>query len=112
MNNLLTVLLLTPPQDGQQGQGGSSMLIMMVLIFVVFYFFMIRPQVKKQKELKNFRASLKKGDKIVTTGGIYGKISEINDNSNVITIEIEDKVKMKVDKNAVLKDPSELAQQR
>lgn len=109
MNNLLNVLLMMPPKEGQEG-GNSNFLIMMVLIFVVFYFFMIRPQVKKQKEMKQFRDSLKKGDKIVTTGGIYGKIAEIKD--NVITIEIEDKVKMKVDKSAIIRDPSELQSQK
>ena len=51
----------------------------LILIIVVFWFFMIRPQMKRQKELKNFRDSLKKGDKIVTTGGIYGKVLEIGD---------------------------------
>ncbi|NJM15299.1 MAG: preprotein translocase subunit YajC [Bacteroidales bacterium] len=82
---------------------------MMGLIIVVFYFFMIRPQMKRQKDMKNFRESLKKGDKIITTGGIYGKITEIA--GNVITIEVEDKLHLKVDKNAVLKDSTELPQQ-
>ena len=108
MNNLLLVFLMSQPKEGQQSP--NQMLIFMLLIFVVFYFFMIRPQVKKQKELKNFRESLKKGDKIVTTGGIYGKIAEIN--GNVVTVEIEDKVKMKVDKSAIIKDPSDLQQQK
>jgi len=103
MNQLLYVILMDLPKGGEQGKGSSTnFLIMMLLIFVVFYFFMIRPQVKRQKEMKNFRDSLKKGDKIVTTGGIYGKIAEINE--NVITVEIEDKVKMKVDKSAIIRD--------
>ena len=66
------------------------------------YFFMIRPQMKRQKELKTFRDSLKKGDKIVTTGGIYGKVVEINDFT--ILMEVEGGVKLKVDKSAVIKD--------
>lgn len=94
---------------GGNAEGGQqnpySGLIFLVLIIVVFYFFMIRPQAKKQKELKKFRESLEKGDKIVTTGGIYGKIAEVKD--NYVIIEIEDKVRMKVDKNAVIKDFSE-----
>ena len=64
--------------------------------------FMIRPQMKRQKELKAFRDSLKKGDKIVTTGGIYGKVMEINDFT--ILMEVEGGVKLKVDKSAVIKD--------
>jgi preprotein translocase subunit YajC len=99
---------MQPPAEGQTGSPFQPF-ILIGLLFVVFYFFMIRPQVKRQKEMKNFRDSLKKGDKIVTTGGIYGKIVDIN--NNVITMEIEDKVKMKVDKSAVLRDPAELQTQ-
>lgn len=106
----MNVILMMPPKEGQQGSSSTQFLIMMLLIFVVFYFFMIRPQVKRQKEMKNFREGLKKGDKIVTTGGIYGKIAEIND--NIITIEIEDKVKMKVDKSAIIRDPSDMQNQK
>ena len=79
-----------------------------VMIFVVFYFFMIRQQMRKQKELKNFRESLKKGDRIVTTGGIFGKINNISD--NVITIDVGNNVTLKVDKSAVLRDPSDIEQ--
>ena len=86
-----------------QSQGGLySMLLPMVLIIVVFYFFMIRPQMKRQKELAKFRLSLQKGDKVVTTGGIYGKIEEIKD--NMIVLEIAPNVKVRVDKSVVLKD--------
>lgn len=106
--NLLYVLLLTPPAEGQGNP--YSGLIMMLLILLVFYFFMIRPQMKRQKELKNFREGIKKGDKIITTGGIYGKITEIS--GNIVTIEVEDKMKMKVDKSAILKDNSDLGQQK
>lgn len=62
-------------------------LIMLGMILVVFYFFMIRPQMKKQKELKNFRESLKVGDKVVTIGGVHGKILEINDSTVLINSE-------------------------
>ena len=71
MNTLLIVL--------QQQSNGLMNFLPLILIIVVFWFFMIRPQMKRQKELKNFRDSLKKGDKIVTTGGIYGKVLEIGD---------------------------------
>jgi preprotein translocase subunit YajC len=86
--------------------GATVQFLMLGLIIVVFYFFMIRPQVKRQKELKNFRESLKRGDKVITTGGIYGRIAEINEQT--IIIEVEDKVRLKIDKAAVLKDPSDI----
>ncbi len=82
----------------------------LLLIIVVFYFFMIRPQMKRQKELKKFREELKKGDKVITTGGIYGRIVEIDSTSPTIMIEIDSNVKIKVDKSAILKDPSDIAQ--
>jgi preprotein translocase subunit YajC len=80
--------------------------MMLGLIIVVFYFFMIRPQVKRQKDLKSFRESLKKGDKVITTGGIYGRIIEIGDQT--IIIEVEDRMRLKIDKAAILKDPSDI----
>jgi preprotein translocase subunit YajC len=105
--NILNVLLMGPAQPGQNP---LVQLLPLLLIIVVFYFFMIRPQVKRQKELRNFRSSLQKGDKVITTGGIYGKIIEINDQT--ILIEIDSNVKIKVDKEAVLKDPSDLNAQK
>lgn len=79
----------------------------LILIIVVFWFFMIRPQMKRQKELKNFRDQLKKGDKIVTTGGIYGKVLEIGD--YFIIMEVEGQNRLKVDKSAVIKDMTDAA---
>lgn len=100
------LLLQAAPQSG----GGISMLIMMVLIIVVMFFFMIRPQQKKQKELAKFRSSLQKGDKIVTIGGIYGKIADIND--QYVTVEVGGDVRIKFDKSAILKDMSDAPQAR
>ena len=101
---------MAPPAEGGKSNPGSFY-IMMLLIIVVFYFFMIRPQVKKQKEMRNFRDALKKGDKVITTGGIYGKINNISE--NIITIDVGNNVIIKVDKNAILKDNTDLqAQQR
>ena len=76
-----------------------SMLLPMLLIFVVFYFFMIRPQNKKQKEIQKARAALKTGDKVVTSGGIYGKIKDVKDDSFII--EISENVRIRVEKSAV-----------
>ena len=92
------VLLMSAPQGGQGG-GGLMSLLPLVLIIVVFYFFMIRPQMKKQKEGKKFMENIKKGDKIVTIGGIHGKIAEIND--TYFMIEVEGGVRLKISKNAL-----------
>lgn len=58
-----------------------------IFMFVIIYFFMIRPQMTRQKKEKKFRSDLKKGDKVITTSGIHGKIAEINDNTNTVIIE-------------------------
>jgi preprotein translocase subunit YajC len=89
------------------GGAGMQSLIFLLLIIVVFYFFMIRPQVKKQKDASNFRSALKKGDRVATTGGIYGKITDVKDRT--VTLEIADNVIVKVDKTAVMAEPSEQA---
>ena len=81
------------------------MWVMLLLIFVIMWFFMIRPQRKQQKELQKFRASLKKGDKVVTIGGIYGTVVELKDKS--VLIEVDKDVKIRVDRNALQGDFSE-----
>ena len=103
--NFMTILQAAPA-----AQGGSqwSMWIMLALIFVVMWFFMIRPQRKQQKELQNFRDSLKKGDEVVTIGGIYGTVCEIKEGS--VLIEVDNNVKIRVSKQALVKDFSENAQ--
>lgn len=73
-------------------------IIMLVLMLVVFYFFLIRPQQKKQKELKAFRENLKQGDKVVTIGGIHGKILEITDTTVLINSE---GTKLRLEKSAI-----------
>ncbi len=93
------------PAGTTQGQGNTWVtLVPLLLLFVVFYFFMIRPQMKKQKEMTNYRSSLKKGDKVITNGGIYGRILEIKD--NYVMMDAGGDVKLKVDKSALLKDPT------
>lgn len=77
------------------GQGGDiQFIIMMAIIFLIFYFLLIRPQQKKQKELKEMVSNIKHGDTVITTGGVYGKVTSLTD--NVITLEIADKVRIKV----------------
>ena len=78
---------------------GSSQLIMLVLIFAVFYLFMIRPQMKKQKEMKKFRESLQLGDKVVSAGGIHGKVKDIKEQT--VVVEVAEGVKITVDKASV-----------
>ena len=102
--SFLFQILAAPAGPGAGGAGMQS-LIFLLLIIVVFYFFMIRPQVKKQKEATNFRNALKKGDKVATTGGIYGKITDVKDRT--VTVEIADNVIVKVDKTAVAAEPAE-----
>ena len=83
--NILAINFLQAAQGGQGG--GMMMLLMLALIFVVMWLFMIRPQQKRQKELNNFRNNLQKGDKVVTVGGIYGTIVEVNDNKVMLEID-------------------------
>ena len=85
------------------GEGGSTIL-MFVLMFVVFYLFMIRPQMKKTKEEKKFRDELKKGDRIVTIGGIHAKVAEVKDTT--LIIDTGEGQKLKIEKSAVSKDNS------
>ncbi len=98
MNFLNNILLLTSPA-GDGGQGGFGAFLPLILIIVVFYFFFIRPQMRKQKEAKLFRENLKKGDKIITIGGIHGKIVEVTEKTFII--EVEGQNRLKIEKSAV-----------
>ena len=103
--NFITLLQAAPA--AQQG-GGWTMWVMLALIFVVMWFFMIRPQKKQQKELQNFRDGLKKGDKVVTIGGIYGTVCEVKEST--VLMEVDNSVKIRVSKNALVKDFTEQPQ--
>jgi preprotein translocase subunit YajC len=98
MNYLADIILMTQPQPGTKSW---TTFVPLILVIVVFYFFLIRPQMKRQKDLKNFRESLKKGDKIITAGGIYGKINNISD--NIVTIDVGNNMLLKVDKSAIVR---------
>lgn len=102
-------LILLQAETAAEGQNQWSFWIMMILIFVVFYFFMIRPQTKRQKELQKQRESMKKGDKVVTAGGIYGEIKEVQDAAFIITIAKD--VTIKVSKESVFADAADAQQQ-
>ena len=94
MNYILLQAAAAPAE-----QNGWSSILMIVLMFVVIYFFMIRPQQKRQKEIKKFRDSIKNGDKVITAGGIYGKVKDVKETT--ITLEIADNVRITIDKNSV-----------
>ena len=98
---LIHILLFMPPDEGGEGSGIMTFLPL-ILIVLVFYLFFIRPQMKKTKDQKKFREGLKKGDKIVTIGGIHGKIVEVQDST--FTIEVEGQNKLRVEKSAVAMD--------
>jgi preprotein translocase subunit YajC len=102
--NYLNILLLAP-QNGEPS-GGLMSYLPLVLIMVVFYFFFIRPQMKKAKEQRKFREALKKGDKVITIGGIHGKISEVKDTT--ILLEIEGGNKLMVEKSAIISDSAQV----
>ncbi len=97
----MTTLSISLLQAAQSNGGGMSFIVMIVLMFAIMYFFMIRPQNKKQKEIQNFRNSLSKGQEIVTAGGIYGIIRDIDDVKNIITVEIANGVRIRVDRNSI-----------
>jgi preprotein translocase subunit YajC len=86
----------------QQPGGGIQTLIFFLLIIVVFYFFMIRPQMRKAKLERTFREKVQKGDKVVTIGGVHGKIVEVD--TTTFLIEVDSNVKMRIEKNAIAVD--------
>jgi len=105
MNIFAFLYLMGQPAGSTGGQSNALVTFLpLILVFVVFYFFMIRPQMRKQKEMNNYRSSLKRGDKVITTGGIYGRVNEVKD--NYIMMDAGSDIKLKVDKSALLKDPS------
>jgi preprotein translocase subunit YajC len=90
------MVLLQAAQDG-----GMGMILMLVAMFAIMYFFMIRPQQKKQKEIQKFRNSIERGQEVITAGGIYGTVREIDDVKNVLVIEVANGVRVRVDRNSV-----------
>ncbi len=99
---LLSVLLQAAegaaPAGGLLG-GSGGMIIMMVLLFAIMYFFMIRPQQKKQKKLQEARNAIKVGDKVVTAGGVHGKVKEVGD--TFFVLEIAENTRIKIEKGSV-----------
>jgi len=96
------ILLMAPTEGG----GGKEQLITLVLVVGIFFAFMVLPQIRRNKKLKNFREALKKGDKVVTIGGIHGKILEVR--TNTFVIDTEGGGKLTLEKSAVSMDSQQL----
>ena len=108
MTQLNFVLLMMG--QGEEGGNPMQMLVFMGIIVVVFYFFMIRPQMKKRKDVQKFRSEMQKGDKIMTIGGIHGKVNAIKEDA--VIIEVENGNLLKIDKNAIIRDSSGMMAQK
>ena len=101
--NTLTIMLQAAGAAPAQQASPWSGIIMMVALFAVMYIFMILPQRKQQKELEKFRNSIAKGQKVITAGGIYGVVKEVNERD--ILMEVDGNVTLRVDKSAIMRDP-------
>ena len=106
MNFLDAAAAAVPEQPGM-----GSFWIMMLLMVIVMYFFMWRPESKRRKEMAKFREGLKKGDKIITAGGIYGSVKEVKAGEPTILIEVDGNVTLRVDKNMIVADTTQLQKQ-
>jgi preprotein translocase subunit YajC len=96
--------LLLRDGGAEPGGFGFSQILFFVGIIAIFYFFMIRPQQKRAKEEKQFREGLEKGDKVMTIGGIYGQVESIEDNS--VLVRVDSNVKLRFDKTALRAAPT------
>ena len=108
---MMTMLLQAAGAAGQGAAGGGSwsFLLMLALMFLVMWLFMIRPQRKQQKELEAMRNALKKGDKVITAGGIYGTVADIDERT--VLIKVDGETKLRVDKTSIQKDMSDVPAQ-
>jgi preprotein translocase subunit YajC len=103
---MLNTILLQAADGAPAGGAGWSSMIMIIALIAIFYFFMIAPQKKREKKINEFRNNLKSGDKVITIGGIYGRIREVK--GDTFILEIDEGVRIKVDKSAIqMQDPSQ-----
>ena len=100
-NTLLSLLLFAPPVAGQAAPNPLVQIVPLVLIFIVFYFFMIRPQQKKQKDREKVLDSLKRGDKIITIGGLHGTVAGIDTEKKTVLVQVNDSTKITFDRTAI-----------
>jgi preprotein translocase subunit YajC len=115
-NNAAEVVEVTEETAAEEGNSSSgafsflgSPMFMFIIIIAIMYFLMIRPQRKRQKEIENFRNSLQPGMEVVTSGGLYGKIKEIN--GNIVVVEIAHNVNVRVDISVVFANPGAMQQE-
>ena len=94
------LIFLMGPQGGEGGSGFMSLLPFLAII-VIMYFLMIRPQVKKQKDRQKMIDAIQKGDNVVTSGGIHGKVMGFTDNDKTVILKVDDNVKINVDRSAI-----------
>ena len=113
VNQVVEVTEEAAADEGNSSSGGASFfrspMFMFIIIIAIMYFLMIRPQRKRQKEIENFRNSLQPGMDVVTSGGIYGKIKEIN--GNIVVVEIAHNVNVRVDISVVFANPGAMQQE-
>lgn len=107
LTSFIYALQAAAPAEPPKG-GGASMWIMLIAVFAIMYIFMILPQRKQQKKMQEFRNSLKKGDKVITVGGIYGEIADVDEKT--VLIKVDGDVKLRVDKQGLVRDTSDLQQ--
>ncbi len=103
-----TVYAMGPPPGGAEGAPAPNPLIQflpLIVIFAIFYFLLIRPQQKRQKEHQKFLESLKRGDEVITNGGIYGRVVDIKD--NVVSLELAKNVVIRIAKSQIAGRPTE-----
>lgn len=99
MTFLMILLMAPPPGNGGGGSGILSTLIMFGSIIAIFYFMILRPQQKKQKEHQQMIESLKKGDKVILSGGLHGTVAGLDERT--ILVQVADNVKMKFERGSV-----------
>lgn len=100
MNHIFSTIMMAPPGGGDGGGGGMmSMLLMFAVVIAIMYFMMIRPQQKRQKEHQNMLSNIRKGDRVVTTAGMHGTVSDLDDKT--FTLQIADNVKVKFEKASI-----------
>lgn len=108
--NMITLLQAGSAAPANAGGSPWAMWIVIVLMILVMWLFMWRPESKRRKEMAKFREGLKKGDKIITAGGIYGTVKEVKENT--LLIEVDGNVTLRVDKNMVVADTSAAAPEK
>ncbi len=110
MNSLLTLAVAADAATAPAPQNSLLGFLPMIVIFAIFYFLLIAPMRKRQKKTQAMLSQLKKGDAVITTGGIYGRISALDESTNTVILQISDQVKVKVARSAIAGLQSEPAQ--